>query len=111
MEKESVFYRFSYLVHLLQTHFLFLLVHTVLIQIFDQFPSESYILRDLFVVFFAVVCQANLIGHANTFEIFYEVAEVDIPSDEIAICIKTSQLFSFVVEITPDQGNRCPEGL
>jgi hypothetical protein len=67
-------------------------------------------LGDLFVVLFAVVCQANFIGHANTFEIFDEIAEVNIPGDEIAIRIQTAQLFGLVVQVAPDQGNRRPEG-
>jgi hypothetical protein len=87
LEKECVFDGLSDLIHLFQTHLLLLLVEPIFVEILNQFSPQAYVLGYFLIVFLSLICEANLIWHANAFEVFDKFAEVDVPCHKIAFAI------------------------
>lgn len=87
LEEEGVFDGLPDAVHLLQTHLLLLLIQSVLVQVLYQLTTQSYVLRYLLIVLLTLVRQADLVGHANAFEISNEITEVYVSGDEVALHI------------------------
>jgi hypothetical protein len=54
--EEGAFYDFGYFVHFFETDFLFLLIETILIEIFNKITTVLDIKIDLFIVILSLVC-------------------------------------------------------
>ena len=105
--EERSFDSFSDSIHFLQTHFLLLLIKTIIVQIFNQLPSIFYVKIDFFIVLLSLISDRDLVRNADSFKIFYKITEIDTSCDKVTLWIKTSQILCLWVCVNPCKRNWC----